>query len=666
VIVTSPTPNLSIDLPPSITFVAGETHNDYFGPYITNNTGNTITMSSSGNTNVSVSIHHGTDVDFTCPSTWSGTETITFTVTDGIESASDDIDVIVTSPTPNLSIDLPPSITFVAGETHNDYFGPYITNNTGNTITMSSSGNTNVSVSIHHGTDVDFTCPSTWSGTETITFTVTDGIESASDDIDVIVTSPTPNLLIELPDTIEFEHFTTIDVDFTPFITNNTGNDITLSYSGNVYIQITLLDNFIVHFEGVGLWIGTETITFSITDDRGREVASDNVDVTVTPEPGEITINLPDEITMITNTVREEDLSIYISSVFSYTITCEPTDYINVEFNNMGHAIFSVIEPGWVGTENIVFIVTDFFGLVETDDMDVVVLPEAGMSLTLPSTFMFEVDQTAIRNLSGFTDEEDVTFTVEGNQNINFSFSNQDLTMTTSPGWTGEETVTIIAESSTGGQAFDDVTVIVHPVFDNSAAYKGESYDGFDFAFGYLIESFTLSGVVVDVNTAERIPAAIVTVGELETIANDVGEYEIDVEFGVYDIECSATDYETFIVEDFAIEEDVVLNFQLTPNVSSDNILNLSTLLQTNMPNPFNPETTIFYSLEETSEVSLEIYNVKGQKVKQLVNSQIAAGQHSIIWDGKDDAGQSVASGVFFYKMTVGDYSSVKKMMLLK
>ncbi len=206
----------------------------------------------------------------------------------------------------------------------------------------------------------------------------------------------------------------------------------------------------------------------------------------------------------------------------------------------------------------------------------------------------------------------------------------------------------------------------MEPLYDNSAAYRGGSYDGFAFAFGGLLEFYTLSGVVVDAENAARIPDAVITIGELETTTNNVGEYEIELGYGTYDIICYAANYDTSTVENYVIEEDAVLNFQLIPTTLSDDILTLSTELQSNYPNPFNPETTIFYYLEETSDVCLEIYNVKGQKVRQLVNDQVDSGQHSIVWDGKDDTGQSLASGIFFYRMTAGKYSSVKKMILIK
>ena len=101
--------------------------------------------------------------------------------------------------------------------------------------------------------------------------------------------------------------------------------------------------------------------------------------------------------------------------------------------------------------------------------------------------------------------------------------------------------------------------------------------------------------------------------------------------------------------------------------VSTDeDLFPLNTKLNQNYPNPFNPTTTINYSLKENSKVSLDIYNIKGQKVKQLISGQLSAGQHSVVWNGKDDNGKSVSSGIYFYKMKTGNYNETRKMLLLK
>ena len=104
------------------------------------------------------------------------------------------------------------------------------------------------------------------------------------------------------------------------------------------------------------------------------------------------------------------------------------------------------------------------------------------------------------------------------------------------------------------------------------------------------------------------------------------------------------------------------------PPVSNDDdvIVAAGTQLLANYPNPFNPETTIRFSLENDAEVMVNIYNTRGQLVRSLVNGQKAAGMHSVVWNGMDDNGQSVSSGIYYYKMYAGKYSSTRKMILMK
>ncbi len=80
-----------------------------------------------------------------------------------------------------------------------------------------------------------------------------------------------------------------------------------------------------------------------------------------------------------------------------------------------------------------------------------------------------------------------------------------------------------------------------------------------------------------------------------------------------------------------------------------------------NYPNPFNPTTTIQYNLLLLSKVSLKVYNILGQEVANLINAEQSAGYHDAVWNAKD-----VSSGIYFYKLTTGNYVGVKKLMLLK
>ena len=88
--------------------------------------------------------------------------------------------------------------------------------------------------------------------------------------------------------------------------------------------------------------------------------------------------------------------------------------------------------------------------------------------------------------------------------------------------------------------------------------------------------------------------------------------------------------------------------------------------LSQNYPNPFNPTTSIRFELPNNSDVTLEVYNIMGQMVRQLVDSKIEAGYHTVNWNGMNESGMRVGSGVYYYRLVAGDYVSIKKMVLLK
>ncbi len=83
-------------------------------------------------------------------------------------------------------------------------------------------------------------------------------------------------------------------------------------------------------------------------------------------------------------------------------------------------------------------------------------------------------------------------------------------------------------------------------------------------------------------------------------------------------------------------------------------------------PNPFNPTTTIAFNTFATQEVELSLYNLKGQKVRTLYQGILNGGEHKLIWDGKDNNGRTVSSGIYFAKIQAGKYTQIRKMMLIK
>ncbi len=136
-----------------------------------------------------------------------------------------------------------------------------------------------------------------------------------------------------------------------------------------------------------------------------------------------------------------------------------------------------------------------------------------------------------------------------------------------------------------------------------------------------------------------------------------------DLENGVYEYYITAiyegseslqSDVAVAEIDFSAAEEDILI-----PKVTS---------LIGNYPNPFNPTTTISFNIsrKDAKHATVEIYNIKGQEVKMLLDEKMNPGSHKVIWNGKDDSGRNVSSGIYFYMFSTGDYSQTKRMLLLK
>ena len=86
-----------------------------------------------------------------------------------------------------------------------------------------------------------------------------------------------------------------------------------------------------------------------------------------------------------------------------------------------------------------------------------------------------------------------------------------------------------------------------------------------------------------------------------------------------------------------------------------------------NYPNPFNPSTTIEFSLKTTDSVNLTIYNMAGQRIRELIpDTNVTPGIHSVLWDGHDDNGQPVSAGVYISRLKAGDRTAARSILLVK
>ncbi|MDP8202819.1 MAG: T9SS type A sorting domain-containing protein [Candidatus Tenebribacter burtonii] len=192
-----------------------------------------------------------------------------------------------------------------------------------------------------------------------------------------------------------------------------------------------------------------------------------------------------------------------------------------------------------------------------------------------------------------------------------------------------------------------------------------------------LPEAFSLSTVAVNQEDYEGVLVQIEN-GECTNYNPEYGEWLVDDGSGEIMIDDLLYEFIPVIGEFYDITGVVDYaygSFRIEPRYSND--ISITSLVQENVvnidlnlfnyPNPFNPTTTINFEINNLYEIpQIEIYNLKGQKIKELEIKNLKLGINSIIWNGTDNNDQSVSSGIYFYKLISGDYQQTKKMILLK
>ncbi len=154
---------------------------------------------------------------------------------------------------------------------------------------------------------------------------------------------------------------------------------------------------------------------------------------------------------------------------------------------------------------------------------------------------------------------------------------------------------------------------------------------------------------------------------------NSEGEYQIYTGAIMYDLQNTGK-YEVLISMRQIIEGQPTIGRFLTniykpdstTSVDDDGILPTSIKLYQSYPNPFNPVTNIKFELNKSEEVTIKVYNVLGKEIKLLLKENLPTGEHSILWDGKDNKGNSLAGGIYFIQMIAGKYQQIIKTVLLK
>lgn len=209
-----------------------------------------------------------------------------------------------------------------------------------------------------------------------------------------------------------------------------------------------------------------------------------------------------------------------------------------------------------------------------------------------------------------------------------------------------------------------------------------------------FVDSDLMSGTSID-NLAPEAPMNLMAMGQNNTNvltwevspAEDVKYYSIyrtetsgsypaepltfstDLTYTDEDVEIGKNYFYVVTATDFGLNEGETSNEASVLTGVEDNKSNViptEFALEQNYPNPFNPATYINYQLPTNAHVTISIFNTTGQEIKTLVSKEMNAGYHTTVWDGTNNAGEKVSSGLYLYKIKTGSFTDIKKMMLLR
>ena len=342
--------------------------------------------------------------------------------------------------------------------------------------------------------------------------------------------------------------------------------------------------------------------------------------------------------TATTNTTGAYSLQVPAGT---YTVTCTAAGY------NTGTQTGIVVVTGQTTSVNFILTVANLV----TDGFETY----SDFALDFPPWVNVDVDQSTTYTITG------VTFPGGGDAMAYIVFNPSATTPPlTTPAWTAHGGAKYAACFAATTPANNDW--LISQLFENVGENASVGFWAKSVTAQYGLERFK-----VGVSTGGTAPANFTFISGASYVTAPVDwtwfEYDIPATYVGGNlrvgIQCVSNDAFVFMLDDFVMDLGTVSNVDpVTPVVM--------TALSGNFPNPFNPETTISYSVKGTAPVTVEIYNAKGQKVKTLVNETKAEGHYQAKWDGRDDNNQAVTSGVYFYKMNAGKYTSTKKMILMK
>ena len=523
---------------------------------------------------------------------------------------------------------------------------------------------------------------------------------------DVIIggsTCPSSNtapVVADIPDQTIAEGGTFATISLDDYVTDTESADNLITWTATSASPNNFLVNInattrvaTISFPG-GEFSGSALFTFTATD-PGTLSASDTARFTVTPvNDPPVVAGIPDQILSYGATFATINLDSYVTDpdntdaemTWSYSGNSDLTVAISAE------RVATITKPSasWSGSESIIFTATDPGLLASSDTAVFSIAASTPIIKITPDTLTF----TAYAGGSNPAGQGAmITNTGNGSLDWNASEATTWLSLSSTSGtapsgftasvniaglapgsYLGDVTVTA-AGVSNSPQVLKVILHINNPVDikltpDSLSFYarKGEANPS---SKDVTISNAILSGVEFNWGAIETSPwlSMSATTGTSPSTVSfsvditdlAVGTYNTQVEIKQVSLTTSmgvTDDIDTIYVK--------LLVDQPTGVDDDYSAVPKSYSLKQNYPNPFNPETVIEYNLAASGHVTLTVFNVVGQKVVDVVNGYESAGSKQAVWNGRDENGREVQSGVYFYRLTTDNFSMTRKMMLLK
>ncbi len=469
----------------------------------------------------------------------------------------------------------------------------------------------------------------------------------------------------------EGEAFADITLDDYVDDADNADSEISWSASSTTHISVTITDRVARITVNDPEWNGSETVTFTAEDPGGLS-DSDEATFTVTAvNDVPVILGIPDQIIdegdSFTPIILDDFVSDPDDADSLMVWTASPATHLTVNITER-IAEIAVNDDDWNGADTIIFTVTDTSGLFANDTVrfEVLAVNDPPVISAIP-TWVFNEDDSlvyAIENLFDYVSDVDTPDSLlipdfKPGRYVSLNFDSTEVVAKAPLNWYGTDTIMVYVSD---GELQDSagVEIIVNPM--NDAPYFINMPDSIRF-LNNKDTLLVMKDYVVDVDLPRDSLRWAFTVSS-DSLLFKFDDQTTDLMMsapgfvGIVNLICTVTDDSMAQIEDaivVKVEQFTSLKDELFTGIPTQYIL------KQNYPNPFNPATTIYFGMKQSGDVTIDLYNILGQKVATIWKGYQPAGYHKIGFSA-----ENLSSGLYLYRMQTADFIEIKKMIILK